>query len=103
MENGLTWGHDLNGSRYVEWDRGAGGWARAWIKHRPADKDWAGAERYLNAARIEQPGGGPRGNSLDYPIWNNLSDDDILRAFVTSVSAIVGNPLASTKDVSLAA
>jgi hypothetical protein len=103
MEDGLTWGHDLNGSRYVEWDRGAGGWARAWISERAKDKDWAGAKRYLNAVRIEEPGGGPRGNSLDYPIWNDLPEDDILRAFVVGVSAIVGNPLSSAKDESLAA
>jgi hypothetical protein len=103
MDDGLTWGHDLNGSRYVEWDRGAGGWARAWISRRSEDKDWAGAKRYLNAARIDQPGGGPRGNGLDYPIWNDLPEDDVLRAFVVSVSAIVGNPLSPAKDESLAA
>lgn len=96
MEDGLNWGEDQNGSRFVEWDRGAGGRARAWIKRRTDEKDWAGSGRYLNAARIEEPGGGPRGNGLDYPIWNNLPDDDILRAFVSSVSAIVGNKLSPT-------
>jgi len=100
MEDGLTWGHDLNGSRFVEWDRGAAGRARAWIRQRTEDKDWAGTGCYLNAARIEEPGGGPRGNSLDYPIWNSLSDDDILRAFVVGVNAIVGNPLSPAKDKS---
>jgi hypothetical protein len=77
----------------VQWDRGAGGLARAWIRKRTGDKDWAESGRYLNAARVEESGGGPRGNSLDYPIWNDLPDEDILRAFVTSVSAIVGRPL----------
>lgn len=93
MRDGLTWGRDNNGSRYVEWNRGAQGLARAWINERTGDKDWAGSKRYLNAARVERPGGGPSGNSLDYPIWNDLSEDDILRAFVTSVSAICGNRL----------
>jgi hypothetical protein len=93
MENGLTWGYDQNKSRTVEWDRGAGGRARAWISRRPPEKDWAGSGRYLNATRIDEPGGGPRGTGLDYPIWNDLPDDDILRAFVTGVSAIVGNKL----------
>ena len=45
MQDGLTFGYDLNGSRYVEWNRGSGGWARAWVSQRSEDKDWAGAKR----------------------------------------------------------
>jgi len=62
------------------------------------DKDWAGAKdgRYLNVVRVERPGAGPAGNATDFPIFSDLSDEQILVAFVTSVSAITGCTLEPT-------
>ena len=90
----MNFGVDGKGQDYVEWDRGAGGYARAWIMDRSGgNNDWAGCGRYLNAARIEAPGGGPAGQGLDFPVSSSLSNKDILRAYVVAVSAIVGQPL----------
>jgi hypothetical protein len=41
-------------------------------------------------ARITELGAGPAGNATDFPIFSSLSDEQILVAFVTSVSAITG-------------
>lgn len=90
----MLFGTDNKGQPMVEWDRGAGGWARAWIMDRNGkDTDWAGCGRYLNAARTEGPGQGPAGQGLDFPIYSSLSDHDILRAYVVAVSAIVGQSI----------
>lgn len=90
----MKFGVDGKGQNYVEWDRGSGGFARAWIMDRTGrDNDWANCGRYLNAARIEAAGGGPAGQGLDFPIYSSLSDRDILRAYVVAVSAIVGQPI----------
>ncbi|MCW8346081.1 hypothetical protein MD535_08685 [Vibrio sp. ZSDZ65] len=40
--------------------------------------------------RIAELGAGPAGNATDFPIFSPLSDEQILIAFVTSVSAITG-------------
>ena len=90
----MKFGTDQKAQTTVEWDRGAGGLARAWIMDRSGtSNDWAGCGRYLNAARIEAPGGGPAGQGLDFPIYSKLSDKDVLRAYVVAVSAICGQSL----------
>jgi len=82
---------DGKGQPFVERDiaPGYGGYKRAWIQHRTdADKDWAQTGRYLNVVRVERPGQGPAGNATDFPIFSELSDEQILEAFVHSVCAI---------------
>jgi|GEM_PF-1749945 len=83
---------DTKGQPFIEWEQ-AGGYKRAWIQRRTdPDKDWASTPegRYLNVVRIEQPGSGPAGNATDFPIFSPLSDEQILEAFVSTVSAITG-------------
>lgn len=85
---------DTKNQVYIEWETAPGGYKRAWIQHRTgADKDWAGTGRYLNVVRVEAPGQGPAGNATDFPIFSDLSDEQILEAFVASVCAITGRPL----------
>ena len=82
---------DGNDQNYIEWEQVSGAFKRAWIQIRPPEKDWAGSKgrRYLNVVRCQSEGH-PGGNPTDFPIWNDLPDEDILRAFVHSVSAITG-------------
>ncbi|MCY9829484.1 MULTISPECIES: hypothetical protein [Vibrio] len=83
---------DGKGQLYIEWQQAAGGYKRAWVQHREPDRDWANTPegRYLNVVRIAELGAGPAGNATDFPIFSPLSDEQILIAFVTSVSAITG-------------
>ena len=81
---------------FIEWAQGPNGFKRAWIQRRAdPDKDWANTPegRYLNVVRIEALGGGPAGSATDFPVFSNLPDEQILEAFVTTVSAITGCPL----------
>ena len=84
---------DTKGQPFIEWEQAPGGYKRAWIQRRTdPEKDWANAPqgRYLNVVRIEQLGGGPAGSATDFPVFSTLSDEQILEAFVASVSAITG-------------
>ena len=83
--------HDGKNQPYVEWEQSNGA-KRAWIQYRIGEKDWANTPegRYLNVVRINSLGEGPSGNATDFPIFSQLSDEQILIAFVTSVSAITG-------------
>jgi hypothetical protein len=83
---------DGKGQLYIEWQQAAGGYKRAWVQRRELDRDWANTPegRYLNVVRIAELGTGPAGNATDFPIFSSLSDEQILIAFVTSVSAITG-------------
>lgn len=84
---------DSKGQAFIEWQQGESGFKRAWIQHKAGtDKDWANAKdgRYLNVVRVEKRGGGPAGNATDFPIFSELSDTQILNAFVAAVSAITG-------------
>jgi len=84
---------DTKDQPFVEWEQAPGGYKRAWIQRKTdAEKDWANTPdgRYLNVVRIERLGGGPAGNATDFPIFSNLPDEQILEAFVASVSAITG-------------
>lgn len=78
---------------YVEWQQGANGAKRAWIRHANGDNDWAGTARYVNVGRIETLGTGPAGNSTDFPIFNELPDEQVLVAFVAAVCGITGCPI----------
>jgi hypothetical protein len=81
---------DQKGQPYIEWEQGHGSFKRAWIQRKTdPDKDWANTERYLNVVRCNSRGH-PGGNPTDFPIWNDLSDEQILRAFVQSACAITG-------------
>lgn len=85
--------HDTKGQSFIEWSQCENGFKRAWIQRKPGtENDWANARdgRYLNVVRIEALGSGPAGNATDFPIFSDLSDEQILVAFVTSVSAITG-------------
>ena len=81
--------HDGNGQPYIEWEQTGGHFKRAWIRKSDPEKDWAETGRYLNVVRCQTPGH-PGGNSTDFPIFNDLPDEQILRAFVHSVCAITG-------------
>lgn len=84
---------DTKGQPYVEWEQAPGGYKRAWIQRKTdPGKDWAGAPdgRYLNVVRVDGPGVGPAGNATDFPIFSDLSDEQILEAFVSAVCAITG-------------
>jgi hypothetical protein len=84
---------------YIEWEQANGHYKRAWIRRKTtADKDWAGAPRYLNVVRCNAPGH-PGGNPTDFPIFNDLPDEQILEAFVQLACAITGR---STKQDSYA-
>lgn len=82
---------DGNGQPYVEWQQGPHGAKRAWVR-RPSDpaKDWAETGRYVNVVRINALGGGPAGQSTDFPIFNSLPDEQVLIAFVAAVCGITG-------------
>lgn len=49
----MLYDKDTNGSEYVAWDVGGGGFKRAWIAHRTGGKDWAKTGRYLHVGRTE--------------------------------------------------
>ena len=83
---------DGNGQPYVEWDQGRGAYKRAWIQERVGEKDWAATRRYLNVVRCEEPGK-LGGNPTDFPIYNDLPDEQVLLAFVHSINAITGLPI----------
>ena len=84
---------DQQGQPYIAWEQAPGGYKRAWIQHRAgSEKDWANTPsgRYLNVVRTKTLGSGPEGNATDFPVFSNLSDEQLLVAFVSSVSAITG-------------
>lgn len=74
---------------YIEWDQGYGCYKRAWIQTRTGDKDWADTGRYLNVVRCSEPGK-VGGNPTDFPIYNDLPDQQVLLAFVFATNAITG-------------
>lgn len=85
---------DGNGSLCVEWEQALGHKKRAWIQRKSdPDKNWAQTERYLNVVRVDSRTGNPGGNPTDFPVFCNLSDHQILEAFVSSTCAITGCPL----------
>ena len=89
----MHFGMDGLGQKKVTWQI-ASGWKLAWIQHRHGtDKDWAGTGGYLNVVRTDGPNGSPGGNATDFPITSNLSDEQILAAFVHAVSAVTGQAL----------
>ena len=80
---------DGRGQPYIEWDQGQGAYKRAWIQHRSGERDWAGTSRYLNVVRCDKPGR-LGGNATDFPIYNDLPDEQILLAFVYATNALTG-------------
>lgn len=89
----MQFGTDGKGQRYVEWASGPGGLKRAWIQNKSGAPDWANTGRYLNVVRAEQPHAGPKGQATDFPIYyseDQMSDEQILTAFVYAVCAVVG-------------
>lgn len=86
---------DGNGAPYIEWEQRPGGIKRAWIQRKDptSDKNWAEVDdgRYLNVVRC-MDWGRTGGNATDFPIFSDMPDEQILLAFVMSVSAITGCP-----------
>jgi hypothetical protein len=81
---------DGTGQPFIEWEQANGHHKRAWIQRKQdPGKDWADATRYLNVVRCNSPGH-PGGNPTDFPIFNELSDEQILEAFVQATNAITG-------------
>ena len=82
---------DGNGQPFIQWEQVGGGYKRAWIQRKEGlETDWAGTGRYLNVVRTDGPETGPKGQATDFPITCNLSDEQILEAFVSAVCAITG-------------
>jgi len=87
---------DKKGQLFVEWAQGPNGFKQAWIRRPVPGKDWAGTGRYVNVVRISALGGGPAGNSTDFPIFipeHQKSDTDILSDFVTAACKTTGCPV----------
>lgn len=89
---------DGKGQPYIQWEQpGIGSqqnqvaYKRAWIQKRHDETDWAGTVRYLNVVRCNEQGH-PSGNPADFPIYNELPDEQILLAFVYATNAITGLP-----------
>ena len=85
---------DTNGSVYVQWVKGTNQRSEAceqcaWVHHRFGDDDSSGTRRYLNVVMCNQKGN-PGGNATDFPIYSTLSDEQVPRAFVHSVTAVTG-------------
>ena len=80
---------DTLGQPYIEWRQTEDVYKRAWVQRRTGDKDWAESGRYLNVVRCESPGH-PGGNPTDFPIYNDLPDEQILLSFVYATNAITG-------------
>ena len=80
---------DTNDHLCIEWEQIENIRKRAWIQHRTGENDWAGTRRYLNVVRINDLGK-PGGNPTDFPIFNNLSDEQILLTFVYAVNSATG-------------
>ena len=81
---------DGNGSPFIEWEQANGCFKRAWIQRKSdSTKDWADTGRYLNVVRCNSPGH-PGGNPTDFPIFNDLPDEKLLRAFVLAVTTLTG-------------
>ena len=85
---------DSKDQLYIQWQQCVDGMPetmkRAWIQYRDGERDWAGTGRYLNVVRCGADGN-PRGNATDFPIYSSdLSDVQILSAFVAAVNAITG-------------
>ncbi len=86
---------DNKGQPFIEWEQAPGGFKRAWIQRKDdPNKDWAHPPdaRYLNVVRVDGPGRGPGGMATDFPIYSDLSDEQILESFVSAVCAITGCP-----------
>lgn len=89
----MQFGNDGKGQRYVEWEIAPDCLKRAWIQYRISENDWAGTGCYLNVVRVEAPHSGPKGQAADFPVYftpTQMSDDQLLTAFVYSVCATVG-------------
>jgi hypothetical protein len=88
---------DSLGQPYIEWaqtdDDNPARFKRAWISRREPDKDWAGTGRYLNVVRIDHNRAGSGGAPTDFPIYCDLTDAQVLEAFVAGVCAATGCPL----------
>lgn len=82
---------DGTGQPYIEREQARGHDERACIQRKSdPEKDWASTRAYLNVVRCNSPGH-PGGNATDFPIFNsNLSDEQILEAFVQATSAVTG-------------
>lgn len=73
---------DAKGHCYIEWTEAPRGCKRAWIQCKSDT-------RYLTVAPVQKPGAKWR-DAIEFPILSPLSDEQILLAFVTSVSSITG-------------
>ena len=82
---------DGKGQKYLEWEIGPGGFKRDWISI--VTRKRIGRRRRapnLNVVRVEAFDKGPAGNATDFPIFSDLSDEQILIAFVSSICAMTG-------------
>ena len=84
---------DSLGQPDIEWQQAEGqaGWKRDWIQRKAGEeKDWAGRGRYLNVVRVDRSKRGIGGNPTDFPVFPELPDEQILKAFVAAVCAVTG-------------
>ena len=92
--------HDTKGQPFLQWVQAADGYKRAWIQRREGDNDWASTGRYINVVRCAGPTRSPSGNPTDFPVFNNqLSDAQVLHAFVHAICAATGCALPDEEAV----
>lgn len=76
---------------YIQWSQAPGTdtGKRAWIQRRDSEGDWAKTPggRYLNFARTNGENGGPSA-PVDFPIFSELTDEQILIAFVSHIRGL---------------
>jgi hypothetical protein len=89
--------YDTKKQPYIEWEQAPGGYKRAWIQTKDPNSqaNWAKVPdgRYLNVVRVEGPDQGSAGNATDFPVFSDLSSEQVLKAFVMLVCAITGTRL----------
>ena len=85
---------DRNGQLYVEWEPRL---RRVQADVDPTSdgsgKDWPGVGRYFNVVHVKEPHSGPASNWTDFPISSDLAGEQILVAFMTAVTTIIGGTL----------
>ena len=74
---------------YIHWEHAGNKYRRAWIRHSTGAQDWAGTGRYVNVGPCDSAGR-VKGHSADFPIYNDLPDEQVLLAFVSAVNAMTG-------------
>lgn len=83
---------DGQGQSYIQWKIADGNFRRVWVR-RPKNsaKDYAKTGRYLSVVRTDSIDSKRiGGNPTDFPVYSEVSDDQILRTFIRCIIAMTG-------------